>query len=80
MTVVQELKELGFDYESGQDEYITYKAHGSGQNDIVFVTVDVDSGSIEVVCEYAEEEKRALVVTFSEWNSAIVRLLEWWTL
>jgi hypothetical protein len=78
MTVIAELRDLGFVFEDSDGEFVIYKAHGSGQNDTVFVTVNVDTGEIEIQYDYFEEEKRALVATFSEWNPAIIRLLEWW--
>jgi hypothetical protein len=78
MTLVQELKDLGFHFEDSDGEFVIYKAHGSGQNDTVFVTVNVETGEIEIQYAYDEPEKAAIVATFSEWNPAIVRLLEWW--
>jgi hypothetical protein len=80
MTLIQELKDLGFVWEDSDGEFVIYKAHGSGQNDTVFVTVNVETGEIEIQYAYDEPEKAALVAKFSEWNPAIVRLLEWWSL
>ena len=80
MTLVQELNDLGFHFEDSDGEFIIFKAHGSGQNDTVFVTANIETGEIEIQYAYYEEDKAAIIATFSEWNPAIVRLLEWWTL
>ena len=78
MTLIQELKDLGFAWEDSDGEFVIYRAHGSGQNDTVFVTVNVETGEIEIQYTYDEPEKAALVAKFSEWTPAIIRLLEWW--
>jgi hypothetical protein len=80
MTIVSQIKELGFDYESGEDEFVTYKAHGSKQDETVFITLDVDTGGVQLTYVYADPEKSALDIRFSKWDEAIVRLLEWWSL
>jgi hypothetical protein len=78
MTIVAELKDLGFDYEDAEAEFVTYRAHGSNENDWVWVTLNTDDGSVEVLYQYADRERRSLDIKFSEWNSVIIRLLEWW--
>lgn len=80
MTIVSQLKELGFDYESGEAEFITYKAFGSTQNETVFITLDIDTGAVQITYVYSDPEKPALDVRFSKWDDAIIRLLEWWSL